>query len=259
MTNAGKMCSVALLALMAATAQAQSASSEHKAKAGQAKPKTQEQILLEQLTEKFQALDQLNQKYQGLEQQVQDLKGQLQQANSAAAAAQAAATEAKQALADERQDMGRSDQTVATLQTAVTDLKTNAVSLTATVQAEQKATAELEAPEYLHFRGITLTPGGFLAGETVWRQRAAGADVNTPFTSIPFVGQTAAVLSEFNASGRQSRISLLAQGTLPMSVLRGYYEADFLSAGTTSNDNESNSYTLRQRQAWAQAALNSGW
>ena len=259
MTNAGKICSVALLALMAATAQAQSASSEHKAKAGQAKPKTQEQILLEQLTEKFQALDQLNQKYQGLEQQVQDLKGQLQQANSAAAAAQAAATEAKQALADERQDMGRSDQTVATLQTAVTDLKTNAVSLTATVQAEQKAAAELEAPEYLHFRGITLTPGGFLAGETVWRQRAAGADVNTPFTSIPFGGQTAAVLSEFNASGRQSRISLLAQGTLPMSVLRGYYEADFLSAGTTSNDNESNSYTLRQRQAWAQAALNSGW
>jgi len=86
MTNAGKICSVALLALMAATAQAQSASSEHKAKAGQAKPKTQEQILLEQLTEKFQALDQLNQKYQGLEQQVQDLKGQLQQANSAAAA-----------------------------------------------------------------------------------------------------------------------------------------------------------------------------
>ena len=36
-------------------------------------------------------------------------------------------------------------------------------------------------------------------------------------------------------------------------------EADFLSAGVTSNNNESNSYTLRQRQAWGQAALDNGW
>jgi hypothetical protein len=35
-------------------------------------------------------------------------------------------------------------------------------------------------------------------------------------------------------------------------------EADFLSAGITSNNNQSNSYTLRQRQVWAQAALNDG-
>ena len=42
-------------------------------------------------------------------------------------------------------------------------------------------------------------------------------------------------------------------------TMRGYYEADFLSAGVTSNANESNSYTLRQRQVWAQAELPSGW
>jgi hypothetical protein len=67
------------------------------------------------------------------------------------------------------------------------------------------------------------------------------------------------VLSEFNASGRQSRISLLAEGKRPSATLRGYYEGDFLSAGTTSNDNQSNSYSLRLRQAWAQAALDNGW
>jgi hypothetical protein len=67
------------------------------------------------------------------------------------------------------------------------------------------------------------------------------------------------VLSEFIASGRQSRISLLAVGKLPKATLRGYYEADFLSAGTTSNDNQSNSYTMRQRQVWAQAALDNGY
>ncbi len=39
----------------------------------------------------------------------------------------------------------------------------------------------------------------------------------------------------------------------------GYYEADFLSAAVTSNNNESNSYSLRQRQLYAQAALDDGF
>ena len=39
----------------------------------------------------------------------------------------------------------------------------------------------------------------------------------------------------------------------------GYYEMDFLSAGVTSNNNQSNSYTMRQRQFWGQAAFNNGF
>jgi hypothetical protein len=34
---------------------------------------------------------------------------------------------------------------------------------------------------------------------------------------------------------------------------------DWLSAGVTSNNNQSNSYTLRQRQLWADAKLHNGW
>lgn len=64
--------------------------------------------------------------------------------------------------------------------------------------------------------------------------------------------------SKFNASGRQSRISMLVEGKLKGAKLTGYYETDFLSAGTTSNNNQSNSYTLRQRQFWGQAALSDG-
>ncbi len=41
--------------------------------------------------------------------------------------------------------------------------------------------------------------------------------------------------------------------------LSGYVEADFLSAGATSNDNQSNSYTLRQRQIWGQVATKKGF
>jgi hypothetical protein len=52
---------------------------------------------------------------------------------------------------------------------------------------------------------------------------------------------------------------MLAEGKLSSAKLTGYVETDFLTAGITSNNNESNSYGLRVRQAWAQAALNNGW
>jgi hypothetical protein len=116
-----------------------------------------------------------------------------------------------------------------------------------------------ESPIAIRFKGVTLTPGGFFAAETVWRQRGITNDVNTDFKAIPLPGQSAAALSEFNFSGRQSRISMKAEGKLATVKLTGYYEGDFLSAGVTSNNNESNSYTFRQRQFWAQAAFESGW
>jgi len=116
-----------------------------------------------------------------------------------------------------------------------------------------------ESPLAIHYKGITLTPGGFLAAESVWRQHAMASDVNTPFNSIPFNGADAAHLSEFFGSGRQSRITLLAEGKIKSAKLSGYYETDWLSAGVTSNNNQSNSYTNRMRQLWGQVALNDGW
>ena len=55
-------------------------------------------------------------------------------------------------------------------------------------------------------------------------------------------GAIQSTISEFFGSGRQSRISMLAEGKLSNVKLSGYVEADFLSAAVTSNNNESNSY-----------------
>ncbi len=115
------------------------------------------------------------------------------------------------------------------------------------------------SPLALHYKGITLTPGGYLAAETVWRQRATAGDINTPFNSIPYGGSDAAHMSEFFGSGRQSRITLLVEGKISHARLNAFYETDWLSAATTSNNNQSNSYSNRQRQLWGQAALDSGW
>jgi hypothetical protein len=62
-----------------------------------------------------------------------------------------------------------------------------------------------------------------------------------------------------NFSGRQSQINARVQGKLNDVKIGGYFEGDFLSAGVTSNNNQTNSYTFRQRQFWAQAAFESGW
>lgn len=244
----------ALLA-MSLCAQAQSAST---AKPTRAKAKTQEEMLLEQLNDKFRKLDELNQKYDDLQHRFDALEKRSEARDAELEQARKDAADTRQKLEAAQQESS-SNSTVTQLQTQVAMLKSSSDTLASRVDSTQEATRKLENADTIRFKGVELKPGGFLAAETVDRQRANGGDVNTSFNSIPYAGQSAGVLSEFNASGRQSRISLLAEGKLPTATLRGYYEADFLSAGTTSNDNQSNSYTLRMRQAWAQARLLSGW
>ena len=52
---------------------------------------------------------------------------------------------------------------------------------------------------------------------------------------------------------------MLAEGKLDAVKVTGYVEADFLGAGITSNNNQSNSYVLRLRQGWGQAKFDNGF
>ena len=181
-------------------------------------------------------------------------------AQQAAAAAQAAAAKAQAAAMAEQQAVERNAAAVTTLQATVTDLKGNQASLATTVSDETaKIKKQIDSPSVLHYKGISLTPGGFVAAETVYRTKATGGDIPTAFSSIPYEGADAYSLSEFYGSARQSRITLLAEGKTNWGTLRGYYEADWLGTGITSNNNQSNSYVLRQRVLYAQAETNTGW
>jgi Skp family chaperone for outer membrane proteins len=207
----------------------------------------------------------LRQEFQG---QIDGLKSdlaakdtQLKQAQQAAADAQAAAQKAEADATAQQQAVTENASAVSTLQSTVTDLKANGVSLATTLSDETAAIKKkIESPDAIYFKGITLSPtGSFIAAETTWRQGATGGDVNTPFTSVPLQYSNDAQLSEFYGTGRQSRVALKANGKLDRVAFTGYYEADWLSAGITSNSNGSNSYTLRQRQLWADAKMSSGW
>jgi Skp family chaperone for outer membrane proteins len=186
---------------------------------------------------------------------------QLKQAQQAAADAQAAAAKAEADATAQQQATTDNASAVSTLQSTVSDLKINAVSLATTVSDETTTIKKaINSPDALHFKGITISPtGSFIAAETVWRQGATGGDINTPFTGVPLANSQASQLSEFQGSGRQSRIAIKAIGKASSFTMTGYYEMDWLSAGITSNNNQSNSYTVRQRQLWADAKTNSGW
>jgi hypothetical protein len=185
---------------------------------------------------------------------------QLKQAQQAAADAQASAAKAEAAASAENQAVVDNTTAVTTLQSTVTDLKGNQASLASTVSDETaKIKKEIDSPGVLHYKGISLTPGGFAAAETIYRTKATGGDIPTAFSALPYEGADAYSLSEFYGSGRQSRISLLAEGKTSWGKLQGYYEADFLGTGITSNNNQSNSYVLRQRVVWASAETNSHW
>lgn len=194
------------------------------------------------------------------QQQIQELRDELHRKDQAVTQAQAAATDAAGKADAAQTTVSQQQAAVVELKSDVTDLKTNVNNTALSLQETQKnVKEEIESPLALHYKGVTITPGGFLAAETVRRSRALGSDINTPFNSLTMPGAAQSAISEFFGSGRQSRVSMLVEGRLKDVKLGGYVEADFLSAGVTSNNNESNSYTLRQRQAWGQAAMDNGW
>ncbi len=214
------------------------------------------------VTEQIQALrEELEGQIDKLQNNLAEKDAQLKQAQQAAADAQAAAAKAQAAIDAQQQADTQNSAAVSTLQSTVTDLKGNQASLAATISDETSTMKkEIAHPEALRYKGITLSPAGsFLAAETVWRSAATGGGINTAFTGIPLQYADAAQMSEFQGSGRQSRLAVKAIGKLDNMTLTGYYEMDWLGTGITSNNNQSNSYVLRQRQLWAQAALKSGW
>jgi hypothetical protein len=222
-------------------------------KAAPAGPSVQEQI------------DALRQEMQGqidsLKSNLADKDAQLRQAQQAAADAQAAAAKAEADATSQQQAFTENAAAVSSLQSSVKDLTNNQASLTTTLSDETTNIKKMvNNPDAIRFKGVTLSPtGSFLAAETVWRSAAIGSDINTPFTSVPLANSEAAQLTEFFGSGRQSRAALRATGKLSNVTLTGYYEADWLGTGTSSNNNQSNSYVLRQRQLWGDAKTSSGW
>ena len=208
--------------------------------------------------------------------QIQELQNELrsrdqavQQAQTTAADAAAKAQAAQLQAAQQSETVGELRDDMASLKSVSTSGLNSLKLQNAVLNLEQPTSApseqtevlnkQMESPITLRFRGINITPGGYAEGAFVWRSRALGADLPTPFNNLTMPGATQSRLSEFFGSGRQSKITTFVEGRLKNVDLSSYVSADFLSAGVTSTSNQTNSYTLRLRQAWGQAKFNNGF
>jgi hypothetical protein len=224
----------------------------HTAKVAEKNDTAEQLRVLKEAIDRQQAAQQQLQQTQNELQQTRDELQQTQQTAQQAESKAAAVDSASQAEAQKVQS-DLSD-VHATLNTTVETAK----------QAESKATA-LEHPANIAYKGLRLSPGGFLELSQYYRSHATLNDLATVFQSTPLAAQGSSAsgynahLSEYGISARSSRLSLRADADAGSTKLAGYFEIDFNGAAPTSNNNQSSSYTPRIRQAWARTTFADGW
>ena len=121
----------------------------------------------------------------------------------------------------------------------------------AEVKTEIASAVEAEKHrDNIPYKGIKITPGGFLEMAGMYRQHFQGNDMPTSW-AIPFPSAHNYYTGESRFSARQSRLSLLAQGKPnEHTTLTMYGEFDFLGGAQTANSNESNSFNPRIRHIY---------
>lgn len=213
-------------------------------------------------------MEELRQALQAQQEQLALLKEELakrdreiEAAREAAASANSRATEANTKATEAVATSTAAKSTSDSLNTTVATMAAGKPAMVGgtTAAGSQGSTMEDKGPASIRFKGVTITPVGFLEAATVTRQRAVSADINTPFNSIPYPANALGKLPETNLTGRQSRLGLLAETRIGTAKVSGYYESDFLGVGTASNNRQSNSYVLRVRQAFGRADFDNGW
>ena len=117
--------------------------------------------------------------------------------------------------------------------------------------------AFVTANKQLQFGAITITPGGFLSADNIFRTRTTQSDINTAWNSIPTINSGLAHTNEDKLSARATRFALLAESQItPTTLVAGYGEFDLQGAGLTSNNNQSFSYVPRVRNLYSTLDLN---
>src|SRR5438477_99577 len=118
------------------------------------------------------------------QQQIQELRDQLRQKDQAVQQAQSAATDATSKADAAQTAATQQQQSVTELKNDLADIKTNNVNTATTMQEMQKSVREAtESPAAIHYKGVFITPGGFIEAATVTRQRGIASGINTPFNS----------------------------------------------------------------------------
>ena len=167
------------------------------AKAQPAKPKNSDAAIAAQLEELRQTLQSQQEQLQMLKEELVKRDRQIDEAREAAAAANARASQASAKATEAVNTSAEVKSTAVSLHSTVSDLKAGSEVLK-TTGAKEQADAQKpmeEGPSTIRYKGVNLTPGGFIAAETVYRQRAESADINTQLAGIPYPGNALSKVS----------------------------------------------------------------
>lgn len=214
----------------------------------------------EELKNLKQQMDQQQAATQQLQEQLKQTQQQLQQTQQQLSQAQASANAANAKVATVETNTNMQVQKV---QSDLSDVKTALNTTEATVAKDEKKVDYLEHPNSIAYKGIRITPGGFIEMTGYWRSHATVSDQATPFQSIPLEKQVNGAynsnLTELGMTARDSRIALRADADAGTTKLAGYFEMDFFGAAPTANPNQTTSYNPRMRQGWGRAKFANGW
>jgi hypothetical protein len=234
--------------------------------------KTNAEIAAE-MEELRQALQVQQEQLQLLKEELAKRDRQIEEAREAAAAANSRATDANVKATEAVATSTEAKTNTSALSSSMASLaasnaagnaagsSSSAADPNAPVVAGGGQVPDTKGPTTILYKGVSITPGGFIAAETVNRQHAESAFA-TPFegeTAVLYPGAGLTHTSEMNFSASQSRLSLLAETKLSSAKVTGYYESDFLGSAVTSNNRQTNSYVFRLRQAWGRIDLDNGW
>jgi outer membrane murein-binding lipoprotein Lpp len=100
------------------------------------------------------------------------------------------------------------------------------------------------------YKGVTLTPGGWIDLAGIYRSRNLASDTGSVYAFIPFRQAKNFNAQEARFSARQTRFSLLAEADAGANThLAGYGEIDFEGAAQTASSVATNSFNPQMRQA----------
>ena len=126
------------------------------------------------------------------------------------------------------------------------------VAAPASVIPEGATPVFVTASKQMQFGALTITPGGFLDMESVYRTKNLAAETSSPVNAIPFNNAQNAHYGETRLSARNTRVALLVEAPISANMLvAGYGELDFRAAGSTSSQGQTNSFSPRIRQLYS--------
>jgi hypothetical protein len=181
---------------------------------------------------------------QQMQQQINSLQSTTQQAQSTAASAASTSKANEDALS--------------ALKTNVTKVETTVTSTATGLQGQEKRVKSLENPTAIHYKGITIKPGGFVALYGIWRRTNTNSSAVSNFSSFALQNQPDTHLPVWRFDARHTNLNLAADAVTHGLKTRAYFEIDFENTGFASNEVATNSYVPRMREAWVQVETKSG-